>query len=231
MICVLPGMQPLFVLEALAGRGERVIVTEPCRREERLEAVEVGLADRVELVVMAPRTADRQAQEDQPGRLGDVVERILAAQALVIEVDHVGIAAIEPRGDECRRITGPELVARKLQADERVIRQVAIEGLDDPVAIAPGVGPGLVEFEAVGLGEPRQVEPVLPPALAVMRARQQTIDEPLIGERRPSRPEMRRAPRAWAAARSGRSSTGAAGSPGRLRGACGSRRCFEPVRG
>ena len=116
-------------------------------------------------------------RKTRPGRLGDVVERVLAPQALVVQVDHVGIAAVEAGGDERRRIAGPNLVAGELEAGRTVVRQVAVQGADDPVAIAPGVGPGLVELEAVGLGEPRQVEPVLPPALAVLRAGKQTIDQ------------------------------------------------------
>ena len=81
---------------------ERIIVAEPGGGEERLEPVEVGLADRVELVVVAAGAADRQAEEDQAGRLGDVVQRVLAPEALVVQVDHVGIAAVEARGDERR---------------------------------------------------------------------------------------------------------------------------------
>ena len=100
------------------GRSQRIVVAEPRRREERLERVKVGLADRVELVVVAARTADRQAQEDQARRLGDVVERVLPPQALVVQVDHVGITAIEAGGDEGRRIAGRDLVAGELQADE-----------------------------------------------------------------------------------------------------------------
>ena len=175
----LPGPPPLFKGPALFGPADRVVVAEPGGGEERLEPVEIGLAERVELVVVAPGAADRQPEEDETGRLGDVVERILPAEPLVVEVDHVGIAAVEPGGDEGRRIVGRDLIPRDLESDELVEGQVAIEGRDDPVAIPPGVGPGLVELEAVGVGVSRQVEPVLCPSLAVMRRGEQTIDDPL----------------------------------------------------
>ena len=164
----------------LLRRGERIVVAEAGTGEEGLKVVIVGLGNRVELMVVAAGAADRQAQEYQSGRLGDVVEGILPAQSLVVQVDHVGIAAIEPGGDEGPGIVGPHLVAGELQADELVVGQVAIQRLDHPVAISPGVGPGLVELEAVGFGEPRQVEPVLSPTFAKLRAREQPVDQAFV---------------------------------------------------
>ena len=38
------------------------------------------------------------------------------------------------------RVVGPEHVAGQLQPGEFVVRHVAVESVDDPVAIAPGVG-------------------------------------------------------------------------------------------
>ena len=132
-------------------------------------------------MVVAAGAADRQAEEDQARRLGDVVERVLPPQPLVVQVDHVGIAAVEPGGDEGGRVVGGDLVAGELEPDEPVVGHVAVQGVDDPVAIPPGVGPGLVELEAVGVGVARQVEPVLRPAHAVLRAGQQAVDDLLIG--------------------------------------------------
>ena len=58
-------------------------------------------------------------------------------------------------------------VAGELLDDEPVVGQVAVEGVDDPVAIEPDV-PRLVLLEPVGVGVPGRVEPVPAPALAVM---------------------------------------------------------------
>ncbi len=73
-------------------------------------------------------------------------------------------------------IVGLELVAGELEGDESVIGHVGIERLDDPVAIPPGVGAGLVELEAVGVGIAGQVEPVLRLTLAVVRAGQEPVN-------------------------------------------------------
>ena len=97
-----------------------IIVAEPRRGEEGLEPVEVGLPDRVELVVVAPGAADRQPEEDQARRLGDVVQGVLPAEPLVVEVHHVGVAAIEAGGDERGGVVGPDLVARELEARRSV---------------------------------------------------------------------------------------------------------------
>ena len=64
---------------------------------------------------------------------------------------------------------------------ELVVRQVGVEGRDDPVAILPGLRAHLVVLEAVGFGKAGQVEPVLGPPLAIRRAGQQPIDQPLVG--------------------------------------------------
>ena len=176
----LPGRASKRVLAPSLRPCERIIVAEVCTGEECLKLVIVGLRNWVELVVMAAGAADRQPQEHKPRRLGDVVERILAAQALIVQINHVGVASIEPRGDEGPRIVRTNFVAGKLQADENVVRQIAVQGLDDPVSISPGVGPGLVELEAVGLGKARQVKPVLRPALAKLGARKQTVDQAVI---------------------------------------------------
>ena len=66
-------------------------------------------------MVVAAGTADRQPQKHQPRRFGDVVQGVLPAQALVVQVDHVGVTAIESGGDERPRIAGPCLVAGELQ--------------------------------------------------------------------------------------------------------------------
>ena len=160
----LPGHPPGLVSGAVGFRRHGEIVPELGRGEERLEAVEFGLLDRVGLVVVAAGAADGQAEEDRAGGLGDVVQGVLAAQPLIVQVDHVGIEAIEAGGDEAVRVVRGNLVAGQLEADEPVIRQIAIERRDDPVAIAPHLGPGLVVLEAVGVGIASQVEPVLGPA-------------------------------------------------------------------
>ncbi len=136
-------------------------------------------------MVVAAGAADRQPQEDKPGRLGDVVQSILPAKLLIVQVDHVGVAAVESRGDERPGIVGLNFVTGKLKPDETVVRQVAVQGIDDPIAISPRIRPSLVELKTVGFGKPRQVEPVLPRALPILGACKQAVDQPLVGIRRP----------------------------------------------
>ena len=137
---------------ALARTASGIVVAEPRAGEERLKAVVVRLGIGSNLWSWQRAQPIVRPRNTRPGRLGDVVQGVLPPQALVVQVDHVGVAAIEPGRDERPGIVGRDLVAGELQADELVVRHVAVEGLDDPVAISPGVGPGLVELEAVGVG-------------------------------------------------------------------------------
>ena len=89
--------------------------------------------------------------------------------------------AVEAGGDARLGSSGPQLVAGDLFLDEAVVGLVGVEGLDDVVAIAPGVGARLVGLEAVGLGVAGEVEPVAAPALAVVRRGEQAVDELLEG--------------------------------------------------
>ena len=46
-----------------------------------------------------------------------------------------------------------DLVAGQLPADERVVRQILVERLDDEIAVVVGVGPIVILLVAVALGE------------------------------------------------------------------------------
>ncbi len=73
-------------------------------------------------------------------------------------------------------IAGKHLVAGDLLLDEAIVGLVVIEGADHVIAIAPGVRPVLIEFEAIGVGVANHVQPLRGPALAIMRRREQAID-------------------------------------------------------
>jgi hypothetical protein len=66
-------------------------------------------------------------------------------------------------------------VAGELQLAEAIERHVAVERVDDPVAILPHRA-RRVEVEAVGVGVAREVEPRRGPAFAVVRRREQAVD-------------------------------------------------------
>ena len=199
------------MLSGRSSRGKQ-------RGEERLEPVVVFLEDRIELVIVAAGTADAQAKENVAGHVGEVVlDRmpLFHDVALVVFVDP---EPEEARGHHQGRIARRDLVAGKLLGDETVVGHVVVQGADDVVAIAPGLGTIGVRAVAVRLGVAHQVEPVPGPALAIPRARQQAIDQAIesawvgIGDERLD------VFRATGAARSGRTSRGGSGSGGPLPG-------------
>jgi len=93
-----------------------------------------------------------------------------------------GFHAIPRTADEeAGRGVRTELVAGELFADEAVVGQVGVEGLDDVVAVRPGVGAGEVGLETVGLGEARHVQPMAGPFLPEPRRGEQPIDHRRVG--------------------------------------------------
>ena len=79
-------------------------------------------------------------------------------------------------------IAGLQLVAGDLLADEAVVWQVVVEGPDDVVAVAVGLGAEVVGAEAGGVGEADQIEPVAGPAFAEAGRGQEPIDNALVGQ-------------------------------------------------
>ncbi len=63
---------------------------------------------------------------------------------------------------------------------ELVIRQIAIECINDPITIGPHVGPQRIGAIAGGVGVPGQVEPDARPALAISRIGKESIDHPFV---------------------------------------------------
>jgi hypothetical protein len=138
--------------------------------------VKIGLRDRLELMVVAAGAAEGHPQECQTHRVGHIVERVLPALSLTGGVGHVGPEKIETRGDQGGHIAREHFVSRQLFLNEAVVWLVRVERSDDVIAVAPGIGAGFVEFVAVALGEPSQVEPMPAPALAVLRTGQKSVD-------------------------------------------------------
>ena len=76
------------------------------------------------------------------------------------------------------RVVGPrpEDVAGDLEAEELAPGEIAIEGVVDPIAVAPGMREGAIGVLAGGVGVADDIEPVAAPLHAVLRAREQPID-------------------------------------------------------
>ena len=172
--------------------------------QEGEEPVVLLLGDRVVLVRMALGALDGQA-EDALADGVHAVEHGLHAELLGVDapflVDHR--VAEEAGGDDLVLRGARQLVAGDLLDDEPVVGQVAVQGVDHPVAVEPDEA-RLVLLVAVGVGVAGGVEPVPSPALAVVRRGQQAIDDPLVGISARYRPGRRPPPRPRAAGRSGR---------------------------
>ena len=157
-------------------------------REDRLEAVVVLLRDRVELVVVALGAVDREAHERADG-VGDEVVAVEVPGDLAVDLrlGQLGVADEVPRpgGEEPERLdavrrAGEQHVAGDLLLHEPRVRLVGVERADDVVAVRPGVRPRLVLVVAVRLAEVDDVEPVPRPPLAVVRRREQPVDQLLV---------------------------------------------------
>ena len=158
------------------------------RALERLEngehAIVVDLRERFELVVVAASAAQRDSQKRRRGRAENVVELVVTVDLRLGRLVVPGPQSQKRGGDLGSRIRPVNFIAGQLLGQESAVRFIAIEGIDDVVAIPPGVRLVAVALIAVGLGESDDVEPMPPPALAVMRAGQKPIDHPGNGIRR-----------------------------------------------
>ena len=81
------------------------------------------------------------------------------------------------------RSSGDVFVGREHRDDHAIVRLVAVERLDDPVAPVPDVRLAVADLLAPAgpVAVPPDVHPVPAPALAVPRAGQQAIDDLLVG--------------------------------------------------
>ncbi len=127
-------------------------------------------------MVVAAGAADGEPEEGRAGGAHDVVEFV---GALVGGEDRIGRLHLVPRAadEEAGGHVVAEGVAGELRADEGVVGHVGVDGVDHPVAVAPGVGARLVHLEAVALGEADDVEPVAGEALAEAAGGEEPIDE------------------------------------------------------
>ena len=145
-----------------------------------------------------------------PRKALDVCSTVSVEPDVAIEL--VPVAHQEAGGPQRVGVAGRELVGGQHLDDHLVVGLVGVERLDDPVAPPPDVRLALAHFGAVAVpvAIAPHVHPVPAPALAVLRAGQQPVDDLLVGVARIRRPETRAVPRAWAAGRPGRGTRGAA---------------------
>ena len=149
-------------------------------REEGEQPVVVLLREGIVLVVVALRAGERRAEPDGGGRVRAIdenfVQRFLGIDAALFVGHRV---AMEPARDFLIDGGVRQHVARDLLDRESIERQVAIEGVDDPVAVLPDRA-AVVLFVSVRVGVPRQVQPGPRPPFAVVGRCEQSVDDPLV---------------------------------------------------
>ena len=150
--------------------------------EEREQGVEVPLREWVKLVVVAAAALERQAKKcgaEGGHAVVDVVDAIL-----LLDRPALGLLRVEPvecRGEHLLIGGVGKQVAGHLPECELVPGQIAVEGVDHPVAPGPHRRPRSVELEAVAVGVAGQIHPVGGHSLPVAGACEQAIDELFVG--------------------------------------------------
>ena len=141
--------------------------------EGRPNPVVVFSRDGIELMVMAFRAVDRQAQEGAPGGGDHVVERggtddLLGVLVLIADVV-VRSRHEEGAADLDLGIKFPDDVAGEVFTNQLIERLVVVERADDVISERIEVIDDEVTFEPVALTKAHDVKPVATPALTVAR--------------------------------------------------------------
>ena len=151
--------------------------------EKGVKLIVFPLREGVVLVVVALGAAQRQAHPDLHGRINAVLDGRDAKLLVVGSPFRVGHrVAMKGRRHKLLERRLRQQVAGDLLDGELVERQVAVQGVDHPVAVAPNDAQriGAVAF-AIGIA--RQIEPDSGPALAVRLVGHKPVDQPLVGIR------------------------------------------------
>ena len=164
----------------LGGRRQRHLGLDVAE-DRRLERVVVLLPDRIELVVVAARAVDRQAQRALADRPENLVEIVVAALGIVLLAEqHARPGAQESGGDEAVFGLAVHLVAGNLFGQEDVVRFVGVERRESRSRdSARRSGRWTSYSKPARVGVSRHIEPVTAVAFAVVRRGQQLVDEAL----------------------------------------------------
>ncbi len=157
--------------------------------EDAGQRVVVGRADSIELVVVTPCAGERQPEQRTAGHVDLIVDDIEPRLLLIgfgqcLRPDHQIAGRDDPPRVGLDRVGRRQQIAGELLDEELVVRQIAIEGVDDVVAIPPGELHHRVGVVRGRLGVAHHVEPMPGPTLAVMRRIEQPVHDPFIRLRR-----------------------------------------------
>ena len=144
--------------------------------EHGLHAVVILLENGIELVIMAARAADGEAEHGLAHGTDYFIELILSGRAhgLLVAADLPGLQRGAGHQKPERGICAGD-IAGQLIANEPVIGQVAVKRGNHPVAIMPGCGAFGVGLKADRFRPTNDIQPMLRPSLAVPRRGQQPV--------------------------------------------------------
>ena len=151
-------------------------------REHGSHAVVIGLRHGIELVIVAARALQREAQERGACGSDHVVEFIGA----LLRGEH-GIRALHfipwSAHDEAHCSVFTRLIAGDLIAHKGIERFVLVQRANDVVAVAPRVGSLDILFKPIRLREAHYIQPMPRPALAVAGGVEELVHQSFVSVR------------------------------------------------
>lgn len=149
--------------------------------EDAGKSVVVCDGDGVEFVIVAAGAAEGHAEKGAADGVDLFVDEFHFEEFVVLEFVVKGsqdeVAGAGELGVSLfDGIVGQE-IAGEVFADELVVWFVLVEGIDDVVAEAPGVGEDEGATAAAGLGKAGDVEPMTAPAFAKFGSREEVVDD------------------------------------------------------
>ena len=158
----------LAILRTRKNAGQRVIVR---------------LGDWIVLMIVAARASCGQTEEAARQGVNAVLALVSPGQGRLDDVV-VPRTEAEETGRCQKRVflfaaLARQQIASNLRFDEQVVRQVVVEGLDDPVAVTESIRIGFYGNAAhIIFTVTRHVQPIAAPTLSVMRGGQQAVHNP-----------------------------------------------------
>ena len=172
-----PLLQFRLIRRNLVGSRQRSI-NRPCDgREERLQTEVILLQNGIELVVVALSAPDPDSQKRFAGHACHFMRDQFPLHPRVSLIPFINSVTQKRRADEDVGIRRINLVARQMFADELVVRLVVVQRANDIVAERSGIRAESVFAVSIAVGIPDDIEPVLRPAFAITRTRQQFSDQ------------------------------------------------------
>ena len=151
-------------------------LAKPHSSEDRLHRIIVPLRDRVELVIVTPRAANRQAKKRCAGSIDHISQFILPLRQSEIRIrtlyDIIGPGHQKP---------GPKIsthgIPRQMLFHELIVGLVSIKGLDHIITKTPRTRTFPVSLKPVALRKTRDVKPVSRHSLAIMWTGQNAVHQ------------------------------------------------------